>query len=452
MPRHDGDFGGAAHPGRATTWRARLQRSRVLAVACLATALVCRGPVLLGVTVVPNYSYDVTNFFGAGNPSGPTAGAQARASVDAAAAFFSSILTDSLAAIQVPAPFHSSTGSTVTWTWRMSFANPSTGSLVELTDQSFAANEYRIYVGARALPTDTLGLGGTGGVANLQVIGPSSLPSGEAAIVNPTSNAFFSAVSDRGEPTGFDRWGGSLAFDLDGSTTWHYNHQTAPTGGTSDLYSVALHEMAHALGLGTSDEWSSFAGGSLFTGPAATAAYGSMPPLAAPGPPDFTRSHWSSGTLSTIYGKSGVQEAAMDPELTAGTRKRFTRLDAAALADIGWQVAPAPHPADFNFDGFVNAADFTGWKGAFGTTGAADADGDADSDGVDFLAWQRARGLPSAVALGALIPEPDASALVAMAMASLTRFRSNEKSRRALRRFQRAAVGGVANPPGDARA
>ena len=35
----------------------------------------------------------------------------------------------------------------------------------------------------------------------------------------------------------------------------------------------------------------------------------------------------------------------MDPELTTGSRKRFTDLDYAALRDIGWEVAPVPLPA-----------------------------------------------------------------------------------------------------------
>lgn len=402
--------------------------TRVRTIALLAIVLVVGAPALHGVTVSPNYDYDATGFFGAGNPSGAAAGAQAKAAVDAAAAFFSRMLTDSLALIQVPTPFHSSTGATVTWTWRMSFADPATGDLEELTDQTIPANEYRIYVGARGLPPGTLGVGGTGGVANLQVIAPPSLPAAEANYVNQTSNTFFSAVSDRGEPTGFDRWGGSLTFDLDGSTAWHYNHQTLPTGSTSDFYSVALHEMAHALGLGTSDEWTSFAGGSLFTGPAATAAYGSMPPLEAPGPPNFTRGHWQSSTLSPIYGKTGVQEAAMDPELTQGTRKLFTRLDAAALTDIGWQVAAAPNPADFNFDGFVNASDFSGWKIAFGSTISADADWDGDSDGDDFLTWQRARGAPSAVAAGSTVPEPASGVLAAITAGLMLRRRAQRTS------------------------
>jgi hypothetical protein len=40
--------------------------------------------------------------------------------------------------------------------------------------------------------------------------------------------------------------------------------------------------------------------------------------------------------MSTVG--SVAQEVVMDPALTVGTRRKFTRLDFAGLADIGWQV------------------------------------------------------------------------------------------------------------------
>jgi hypothetical protein len=46
-------------------------------------------------------------------------------------------------------------------------------------------------------------------------------------------------------------------------------------------------------------------------------------------------------------------------------------------------------PGDFNHDGAVDAADLTQWQGDFGLNGESDADNDRDSDGADFLAWQR---------------------------------------------------------------
>ncbi|BBO35641.1 beta strand repeat-containing protein [Lacipirellula parvula] len=63
-------------------------------------------------------------------------------------------------------------------------------------------------------------------------------------------------------------------------------------------------------------------------------------------------------------------------------------------------------PADFNDDGFVNAADLDIWKQAYGTTTAGDANGDNVTDGADFLAWQRQFGTTPVAAAAVAVPEP----------------------------------------------
>jgi hypothetical protein len=121
--------------------------------------------------------------------------------------------------------------------------------------------------------------------------------------------------------------------------------------------------------------------------------------------------------MSRIFGTNLAQEAAMDPDVTTGTRKRLTSLDAAALRDIGWSInePPPPNflPADFNQDGAVNVADLSLWKSAFHATTVGNADGDADSDGNDFLLWQRTLGQSSLIAAGSGVPEPTGAALAA---------------------------------------
>ncbi len=69
------------------------------------------------------------------------------------------------------------------------------------------------------------------------------------------------------------------------------------------------------------------------------------------------------------------------------------------------------HPADFNGDGTVNAADLTVWRSAFGTNANGDADNDGDSDGNDFLIWQRSLGATGASGSVAAVPEPSSLAL-----------------------------------------
>jgi fibronectin-binding autotransporter adhesin len=76
-------------------------------------------------------------------------------------------------------------------------------------------------------------------------------------------------------------------------------------------------------------------------------------------------------------------------------------------------------PGDFDFNGAVNAADLAVWRGAFGNSAGGDADGDLDTDGNDFLIWQRFLGATSVTATAAAVPEPAMLALVALAVPAL---------------------------------
>lgn len=70
--------------------------------------------------------------------------------------------------------------------------------------------------------------------------------------------------------------------------------------------------------------------------------------------------------------------------------------------------------ADFDNSGGVRAADLALWRGAFGSSAVGDADDDTDTDGADFLAWQRQLGSGAGAAASA--PEPASAGLLGIAL------------------------------------
>ena len=251
---------------------------------------------LLSVSATINYDFDTLNFFDT---------TAKRDTLQAAADEIVSRFQDDLEAI---APGGSNS-------WSAVFFNPATGATQNVSNLNVAADEIIIYAGGRNLG-GSLGQGGPGGFS----------ASG--------STSFRNTVQFRGEPgasgsspTDFGPWGGSVTFDT--TTTWHFGETTAGLGsGEFDFYSVALHELGHLFGFGTSDSFSTYVSGSSFTGPESVAAYdgsGNVPLHAGAG-------HWANGT------SDGGQETAMDPSIAAGTRKEFTALDYAGLDDVGWEI------------------------------------------------------------------------------------------------------------------
>ena len=379
------------------------------------------------INVEIDYRYDYNHFFDEGTPNGLTA----RATLEAAATFFSNIITDTLSSIPYTDPFTPSPQNTNVW--RQLIMNPGTGesnyaissaanaledgltptqgAADEFRDIQIPQNEFLIYAGGTSLTS--AGIGGTG-VAYFGTL------------------AFNDAIDRRGKPSGeYAAWGGYVSFDNDGGTNWHYNYQTPVPAGKVDLYSTALHEMGHVLGLCTSgDEWNVFQVGAEFRGPQALAAWKIDDPAAPPsatGVPTVSSvdHHWkdnaptpprTASVRSFVLGTTQLQEAAMDPIILSGTRKLFTNVDTKALRDIGWTIPNSVFAvqsylaADFNTDGLVNGGDLAVWKAAFANDLGGNADGDGDTDGADFLLWQRQHGSVPSVSATAMAPEPAAIA------------------------------------------
>ena len=366
------------------------------------------------ITVSVDYTYDTSNFFGSGNPQGATAGMQARASMEAAASFFSDILNDTFSAIPLPPPpyYSSVSDGVVTWFFEERFEHPSTGAPLTILNPTVPADTYLIYAGARSLPGDTAGVGSVGGFRCCTTVsGTNSFSPADINYINSSTTNFENAAVRRGEPSGFVRWGGTIAFDTDLSPAWHFNHTTLPSGNVRDFYSVAVHELGHALGFGAQSsnsetEWESLVSGSTFTGINARAQYGGNPV-----PLYFDLAHWEQGTPSVVYGGTAPQEAAMDPNLQNGIRKVFTELDAAALRDIGWEVVPLPGPfGDYNNNGVVDAADYVVWRKRLGQSVTIPND---QSPGMvspaDYTVWRTNFGKTLSGGSGATLaaaPEP----------------------------------------------
>ena len=303
----------------------------------LAIATIAPAPAHAALAFDIDFTLDTTGFFS----TSTTNGQAARAAITRAAQVLGDRIVDDLSP--------NSPGSGNTWTTR--FTHPSTGvENFAVSNLLVPQNTVKVYAGARNL-SGAIGLGGPGGYE-----GSGSQP-------------FLDALQYRGQPgaqlaspTDFGPWGGSIAFDNTASTKWNFNLD-APISGRNDFFTVALHEMAHVIGFGTSRSWGTFRSGNTFTGAKSRATNGGVNvPLYDL---EIPSSHWQVGVSSTIAGVGPLQEAAMSPSIVVGSRKRFTVLDFAGLDDIGWDIA---RPGDANADGSVDFTDLVALAQNYGAS------------------------------------------------------------------------------------
>jgi hypothetical protein len=262
------------------------------------------------ITFVFDYSLDTGGFF---------ASAQRRAVLQLAGQIVGSRLDDGLTAL-TPGGGNS---------WTASFPAPGSGDILTLSNLNVPANTLVVFAGGRDSGGTMLGEGSFGGWGATG------------------SRDWLNLLGSRGQagalaspPSDVGPWGGSVSFDA--TANWFFGGpSSAPPAGQYDFLSVAMHELGHVLGIGTAPAWRDRVSGGLFHGPASYNAYdqAGYPPVTTDG------GHWAPGTTSD------GQVATMTPSILPGQRKLFTRLDWAALQDIGWQVedgtpvAPAPPAA-----------------------------------------------------------------------------------------------------------
>jgi hypothetical protein len=308
-------------------------------------------------TLLLNYTHDaLTDNFFATHPVARTSLERARDDIQAA-------ITTILAPVSSDVVTGTNGITTATYDFSYSYTNPSTGAAQSILISTLAADQVTVFVGMRELTGSTLGQGGPGGTG--LGVGGSGTPSqwpGAIAAANSAGTAqrmraggpqignLTGTVSLGGTPATIDVDYGSsvinLWFDIDTNNdsvtdsdatlnaSWHFDWSTPVASGKNDFYSVALHELLHGLGIGTSQSWSDNVSGSNWLGPEAIAEFGTGSGLSSGG-------HIAS--VSSPRLSDGVlQQVVMAPSLTAGTRKTLTELDLAFLRDLGWQTIPEP--------------------------------------------------------------------------------------------------------------
>jgi T5SS/PEP-CTERM-associated repeat protein len=138
--------------------------------------------------------------------------------------------------------------------------------------------------------------------------------------------------------------------------------------------------------------------------------------VSAGGYPALT--HNEPNALGTLQGTFASTDFSLAP-LSPGLSWNVAYVSNSVVLSVTG-TGPA-FSADFDANGQVNGLDLAKWRNDFGpANGGSDADDDGDSDGADFLAWQRqlGSGVPAAVSVAA-IPEPAAATLAMCGVALL---------------------------------
>ena len=231
-----------------------------------------------------DFSYDTSGYF---NDTGR------RAPLAKAAELWSEIIQDDFAEIPTGSSF--------------SIRHPSKPdeNLTVTLDEPI--DDLLIYVGARNFSGNTLGIGG---------------PSGYSLEGDVYSARISDDFRGLGPPSDYEPWAGVLTFDNE--VTWNFGLDE-PSSDESDLLTVALHEIAHVLGVGTASTFFDLSSDKKFQGLNTKKLNGGIPlPLHEDG------AHVEDGYNDDLI--------LMDPTSTTGTRRSISEFDKSILADLGYLI------------------------------------------------------------------------------------------------------------------
>jgi PEP-CTERM motif len=258
---------------------------------------------------------------------------------------------------------------TATFNHKFGYTNPTTGGpTIDYNggNTAIAANEIRIFVGMQNLTGTILGQGGPGAIG-FGLSGGGSPADWVQAVTNAqnASNAIYlrggqgpviaqiSGSSTLGGTTAnytlkYGNSIGNLWFDRDtnnnGTTDtnteleafWHFDHTTAVASSKYDFYSVAVHEVMHAIGYGTSWTWDQKRSGTNWTGANVIGLLGS-----------------GNGVVSSDGAHVASHlNSVMNPSISNGQRKQITELDKAFLRDLGF-ITAVPEPGSMLLAGLA---------------------------------------------------------------------------------------------------
>ncbi|MEM0914862.1 MAG: hypothetical protein AAGK09_09665 [Planctomycetota bacterium] len=329
-----------------------------------ATAIVTSGGAAYAIEVDLDFSQDGGYF---------TANPLAKAALEQAASDLSdAILTDLGQVVDMNSATFDSNGTTdaagiAEFDFRYSYTNPSTGAAETFDPAVLPENVIKVFVGARTLGGSTLGQGGVGGIGvsitaggNGELGFPSEFgPNAQGAwdIALPAAQSNYRR--DNGPVAGnlsgsINTSGVTLDYDIDAGvgigniwfdddTDWHFDHTVDVPFDKIDFYSVALHELVHAIGFSGTDSYEeliSDADNSDWLGEAVIELLGSGDGVLEP-----DGRHLLAGITSLNPFTGLTQEALMDPTIANGVRKGLTELDLAVLEDLGYTVVPEPMAA-----------------------------------------------------------------------------------------------------------